>query len=44
MYAVLRLNSFDPAQLADSEERLQQFEKVHASQPGYIGSVVVDLA
>lgn len=43
MYAVLRLNSFDPAQLADSEEKLQQFDEVHASQPGYLGSVAVDL-
>jgi hypothetical protein len=43
MYAVLRLNSFDPDKLAASGERLGEFDKVHAAQPGYIGSVVVDL-
>jgi hypothetical protein len=43
MYAVLRLNSFDPDKLAASGERLEEFDKVHAAQPGYIGSVVVDL-
>jgi hypothetical protein len=43
MYAVLRLNSFDPAKLAASGERLEEFDRVHAAQPGYVGSVVVDL-
>lgn len=43
MYAVLRLNSFDPHKLATERERLEEFDKVHAAQPGYVGSVVVDL-
>ena len=43
MYAILRLNSFDSDKLAASSERLEEFDKVHAAQPGYIGSVVVDL-
>ena len=43
MYAILRLNSFDPDKLATSSERLEEFDKVHAAQPGYVGSVVVDL-
>ena len=43
MYAVLRLNSFDPAKLAASREQLEEFDRVHAAQPGYVGSVVVDL-
>lgn len=43
MYAVLRLNSFDPGRLADSSEALDAFDKVHSAQPGYVGSVVVDL-
>jgi hypothetical protein len=43
MYAVLWLNSFDPDKLAASGERLEEFDKLHAAQPGYIGSVVVDL-
>jgi hypothetical protein len=43
MYAVLRLNSFDAAKLAVSTDRLNAFDKVHAAQPGFLGSVVVDL-
>ena len=43
MFAVLRLNSFDPDKLAASGETLDEFDKVHAAQPGYVGSVVVDL-
>ena len=43
MYAVLRLNSFDPAKLAVSADLLEEFDKIHAAQPGYVGSVVVEL-
>lgn len=43
MYAVMRVNSFDPAKLAGSQERLDQFDQSHAAQPGFLGSVVVDL-
>jgi hypothetical protein len=43
MFAVLRLNSFDPDKLAASGERLEEFDKLHAAQPGYVGSVVVDV-
>lgn len=43
MYAVLRMNSFDPNQLAASSESLERFDKIHTAQPGYAGSVVVDL-
>jgi hypothetical protein len=43
MYAVLRMNSFDPDKLAASRGSLERFDKVHAAQPGYVGSVVVDL-
>lgn len=43
MYAVLRLNSFDPEKLAQSPDQLEEFDRVHASQPGYIGSIAVDL-
>lgn len=43
MYAVLRLNSFDPDKLAQSPNQLQEFDRIHASQPGYAGSMVVDL-
>jgi hypothetical protein len=43
MHAVLRLNSFDPDKLAVSGEGLEQFDVVHASQAGYVRSVVVDI-
>ena len=43
MYAVLRLNTFDPALLAKSTDRVQEFDREHMAQPGYAGSVVVDL-
>jgi hypothetical protein len=32
MYAVLRLNSFDPAKLVVSADRLEEFDKLHAAQ------------
>lgn len=43
MYAVARLNSFDPNKLAVSGDRLEEFDQVHRDQPGYAGTVVVDL-
>jgi hypothetical protein len=43
MYAVLRLNSFDPDKLAGSTDQLEEFDRIHASQPGFAGSIVVDL-
>ena len=43
MYAVLRLNSFDPDKLVASTEQLEEFDRIHAAQPGYAGSIVVDL-
>lgn len=43
MYAIVRLNSFDPAKLAASRDRLDQFDGAHASQPGYVGNLLVDL-
>ncbi len=43
MYAVLRLNSFDPDKLEKSGHQLEEFDRIHASQPGYAGSIVVDL-
>jgi len=42
MYAVVRLNSFDPVKLTDSPA-LEQFDQIHRAQPGYIGTIVVDL-
>jgi hypothetical protein len=42
LYAVVRLNSFDPIKLAASPA-LEQFDQIHRTQPGYVGSIVVDL-
>jgi hypothetical protein len=42
MYAVVRLNSFDTTKLAASTA-LEQFDQIHRTQPGYLGSIVVDL-
>jgi hypothetical protein len=42
MYAVVRLNSFDTTKLAASTA-LEQFDQIHRTQPGYVGSIVVDL-
>jgi hypothetical protein len=41
--AVLRINSFDPGKLAAGQEQLEEFNKIHAAQPGFLGSVTVDL-
>ena len=43
MYAIARLNTFDPDKLAVAGDSLQQFDETHAAQPGYLGSVVIDL-
>ena len=42
MFAIVRLNSFDPVKLAASPA-LEQFDQIHRTQPGYVGSIVVDL-
>jgi hypothetical protein len=43
MFAVLRVNTFDPDKLWASEDLIAEFDRIHAAQPGYVGSVVVDL-
>ncbi len=43
MYAVVRLNSFDVNKLTAGADKLNEFDQTHAAQPGYLGSVVVDL-
>lgn len=43
MYAIVRQNTFDPAKLAQSEQQLAEFQELHARQPGYRGSVVLDI-
>jgi hypothetical protein len=42
MHAIVRLNSFDPIKL-DASPALEQFDQIHRRQPGYVGTMVVDL-
>jgi hypothetical protein len=42
MFAIVRLNSFDPIKLAASPA-LEEFDQLHRTQPGYVGTVIVDL-
>lgn len=43
MYSVIRENFYDPAKLAKAQKQMDEFEAVHAAQPGYRGHMVVDL-
>jgi len=41
MYAILRHNTYDTGKLA--EPALAEFQALHTTQPGYVGSIVVDV-
>ncbi len=43
MYAILRLNTYDPEKLAAASDRMGEFDRLHAAQPGFEGSASVDL-
>ncbi len=43
MYAIVRMNTYDEQKLAAAAEQLQEFDRLHAAQPGFLGSVVVDV-
>ena len=43
MQAVLRINSYDPDKLAAGQEQLDEFNRIHAAQRGFLGSLTVDL-
>lgn len=43
MYAVLRINNVDPARARTSADQLEEFDRIHAAQPGFLGTVSVDL-
>lgn len=43
MQAVLRINSFDPGKLAAGQSQLEEFDAIHAAQPGFLGNVTIDL-
>lgn len=42
-YAIARLNTFNQAKLAGATDQLDEFQRLHASQPGYAGSITIDL-
>jgi hypothetical protein len=43
LFAIVRLNTFDPDRLANARQDVEEFDALHAGQPGYVGSMVVDL-
>jgi hypothetical protein len=43
MHAVLRINTYDPAKLAEHPDQLAEFDRIHAARAGYLGTVEVDL-
>jgi hypothetical protein len=42
MYAILRQYTYDIAMIAHAQEALTDAQGLHAAQPGYAGSIVVD--
>jgi hypothetical protein len=42
MYAILRQFPYDPRKLADGKRALAEVQALHAGQPGYAGSLVID--
>jgi hypothetical protein len=43
MYAIVRKNTYDPGKLARGQVQLREFNKLHAQQPGFRGSLSVDI-
>jgi len=43
-FAVVRVATFDQAELARSAADLQEFQRLHARQPGYAGAITIDIA
>jgi hypothetical protein len=42
MYAIVRRYPYDPEKLTDAGQALSDVQALHASQPGYAGSLVID--
>jgi len=42
MYAIVRENNYDPAKLREGGAALAEFQEIHARQPGYRGTLVID--
>lgn len=43
MYAVMRVNTWDNAKRAAAADDVAEFDRLHAEQPGFLGSLAVDL-
>ena len=43
MYAIIRETTYDPARLSQGQDPFAAFQAAHARQPGYRGSIVVDV-
>jgi len=43
MFAIVRLNAFDRQRVAAARANLAEFDQLHSSQPGYAGSLTVEL-
>lgn len=43
MYAIVRDATYDTSRLAQGGAQLEEFQAIHAHQPGYAGTIVVDL-
>lgn len=44
MYAIVRDNNYDATRVAQGQAQLDEFQALHARQPGYQGSIVIDIA
>lgn len=44
MYAIVRESTYHPNELERGRARLDEFQSLHAAQPGYAGTVVVELS
>ena len=43
MYATIRETTFDPEKLARGKDRVEEFWRIRAEQPGYRGALTVDV-
>lgn len=43
MYAVVRINQLDRDRLGTAQDQLREFDQTHSAQPGYRGTLNIDL-
>lgn len=43
MYAVVRVNTWGEAKREAAADDVAEFDRIHAGQPGFVGSIVVDV-